>query len=180
MMTEQFGGNGMEPLEIEHKYIIYMPDVAALDAMEGEKWDVRQVYLTGTPEQGSRRIRRIRDGAGERWYYSEKVRLSATTRIERERQVSGEEAAKLLLEADPEKRPIEKRRWRIPYMGKLIEIDVFPFWAHQAFCEVELEREDEEFSLPDWVRVYREVSAENRYNNNNLARSIPEEEVPHA
>ena len=170
----------MEPLEIERKYLIYMPDAAALDAMEGEKWEVRQVYLTGTPEQGSRRIRRIRDEAGERWYYSEKIRLSATTRIERERQVSPEEAVELLKRADPGKRPIEKTRWRIPYEGRCIEIDVFPFWQHQAFCEVELEREDETFSLPDWVRVYREVTGENRYNNNDLARTIPEEEIDHA
>ena len=170
----------MEPLEIERKYIIFMPDRAALDAMAGEKWEVRQTYLTGTPEQGSRRVRRIRDKAGERWFYSEKIRLSAITRIEREREIGPEEAAALLTEADGEKRPIEKTRWRIPYAGKLIEIDVFPFWEHQAFCEVELEREDEAFTLPDWVRVFREVSAENRYNNNNLARNVPEEEVPHA
>ena len=170
----------MEPLEIERKYIIYMPDTAALDAMPGEKWDIMQVYLTGMPEQVSRRVRRVRDAAGERWYYSEKIRLSATTRIEREREISSREAAELLKLSDPEKRPIEKKRWRIPYGGKLIEIDVFPFWEHQAFCEVELEREDEAFTLPDWVRVFREVSAENRYNNNSLARHIPAEEVPHA
>ena len=170
----------MEPLEIERKYIIHMTDTAALDAMPGEKWDVMQVYLTGTPEQGSRRVRRIRENGAERWFYSEKVRLSATTRIEREREISPQEAAELLKEADGEKRPIEKTRWRIPYGGKLIEIDVFPFWEHQAFCEVELEREDEVFSLPGWVKVFREVSGDNRYNNNSLARSVPEEEVPYA
>ena len=170
----------MEPMEIERKFLIYMPDTAALDAMDGEKWDIMQVYLTGTPEQGSRRIRRIRDRAGERWYYSEKIRLSHTTRIEREEQVSPEEAEAYLKLADPRKRPIEKKRWRIPYGGKLIEVDVFPFWEHQAVCEVELEREDEGFTLPDWVRVFREVTGENRYNNNDLARTIPEEEIDHA
>lgn len=170
----------MEPLEIERKYIIHMPDTAALDAMAGEKWDVMQAYLTGTPEQGSRRVRRIRENGAERWFYSEKVRLSATTRIERERETDPAEAAELLKEADGEKRPIEKTRWRIPYGGKLIEIDVFPFWERQAFCEVELEREDEVFSLPGWVKVFREVSGDNRYNNNSLARFVPEEEVPYA
>ena len=170
----------MEPLEIERKYIIFMPDTAMLDALAGEKWDVMQVYLTGTPAQGSRRVRRIRENGEERWFYSEKLRLSATTRIEREREIDPGEAAELLREADGEKRPIEKKRWRIPYGGKTVEIDVFPFWEHQAFCEVELEREDEVFALPEWVRVFREVSAENRYNNNSLARSVPEEEVPHA
>lgn len=170
----------MEPLEIERKYLIYMPDTAALDAMDGEKWGILQVYLLGTPEQGSRRIRRIRDEAGERWYYSEKIRLNTTTRIEKERQVSEAEAEAFLKESDPRKQPIEKLRWRIPYGGKLVEIDVFPFWEHQAFCEVELEREDEEFSLPPWLQVFREVTDDDRYLNNNMARSIPKEEIPHA
>lgn len=170
----------MEPLEIERKYIIFMPDTDMLDAMPGEKWDVIQTYLSGTAEQGSRRVRRIREKSGERWFYSEKIRLNATTRIEREREIDAGEAAELLKEADGEKQPIEKKRWRIPYGGKTVEIDVFPFWGHQAFCEVELEREDEEFALPPWIRVYREVSSEDRYTNNNLARHIPEEEVPHA
>ncbi len=170
----------MEGLEIERKFIVYMPDTAALDAMEGEKWEVVQTYLTTTPDRGSRRVRRIRDKEGERWYYSEKIQLSAVTRIERERQISPEEAAEYLREANHAKRPIEKTRWRIPYGGKLVEIDVFPFWEHQAFCEVELTSEDEEYSLPLWLRIYREVSGEERYNNNKLAKNIPEEEIPHA
>lgn len=170
----------MEQLEIERKFLIYMPDTSALDTMEGEKWDVQQTYLLTTPEQGSRRVRRIRDEQGERWYYSEKVRINATTRIEREQEVSLSKVMELLKQADGGKKTIEKTRWRIPYEGKLVEIDVFPFWQNQAFCEVELEREDEDFTLPPWVRVFREVSAENRYNNNNLALHIPEEEISHA
>lgn len=166
-----------EPLEIERKFLIYRPATALLDAMDGEKWEIRQVYLTGTPEQGSRRVRRVRCEGEERWYYSEKVRLTDMTRIEREREITPEEAQEYLREADGEKRPIEKTRWRIPYGGRTLEIDLFPFWEHQAFCEVELPDEEAEFALPDWVRVHREVSAEKRYNNNNLAREIPEEEV---
>ena len=166
-----------EPLEIERKFLIYRPDPALLDAAGGEKWEIRQVYLTGTPEQGSRRVRRVRCGGEEHWYYSEKLRLTDMTRIEREREIASSEAQSLLREADGQRRPIEKTRWRIPFDGRTLEIDVFPFWEHQAFCEVELPDEEARFSLPDWVRVIREVSADRRYNNNNLAREIPEEEV---
>ena len=166
-----------EPLEIERKFLIYRPDPAFLDGQGGEKWDIRQTYLTGTPEQGSRRVRRVRCGGEETWYYSEKVRITDRKRIEREKVVSPEEAEKLLREADGEKRPIEKTRWRIPFGGRTLEIDVFPFWEKQAFCEVELPDEEAGFTLPDWVRVIREVSEDRRYNNNNLARVIPEEEV---
>ena len=49
----------------------------------------------------------------------------------------------LLARADPARRSVEKTRWRIPYAGHILEIDVFPFWRRQAFCEAELTREDE-------------------------------------
>ena len=165
-----------EPLEIEKKFLIYRPEEALLDAQQGEKWEIWQAYLNGTPEQGSRRVRRVRSKGAETWYYSEKLRLTDMTRIEREREITPEEAADLLKEADAGRRPIEKLRWRIPYEERTLEIDTFPFWEHQAFCEVELPDEGAAFSLPEWVRVIRDVSADRRYNNNNLARAIPEEE----
>ena len=166
-----------EPLEIERKFLISMPDRARLDAEAREKWEIRQVYLSGRPEQGSRRVRRVRCGGAEHWYYSEKIRLSDMTRIEREREITAEEAETLLEERDAAKRPIEKTRWRIPYGGRLLEVDVFPFWKRQAFCEVELPGEDADYALPPYLRVLREVSGEHRYDNNTLAREIPAEEA---
>jgi len=58
---------------------------------------------------------------------------------------------------------------------RTLEIDVFPFWRDRAFCECELQSEDEPLPLPDWLHVYREVTDDPRYTNRALARSVPDE-----
>ena len=87
-----------------------------------------------------------------------------------------EEYEDLLSFADPQRNTILKTRYRYPFCGKLIELDLFPFWKGQAFCEVELESEDEAFSLPDFIEVIREVTSEKEYRNHALSKKIPQEE----
>ncbi len=165
-----------EPLEIERRYLVRMPDRAALDRLCAEKLDITQVYLASGPESGSRRVRRARAGGGVRFWYTEKRRVTDLTRVEREREIPPAEYEELLTEADPERRPIVKERWRVPYAGRTLEIDVFPFWTRQAFCEVELPSEDVAPELPPWLSVLREVTSDHRYTNSSLAREIPPED----
>ena len=68
----------------------------------------------------------------------------------------------------------------MPSGGHTLEIDVFPFWADRAFCEVELSAEDERFTLPGWIEVVREVTDDPRYTNSALALSIPDEPLARA
>jgi len=165
-----------EPLEIERKYLIAMPDTALLDSLCTEKLSLHQIYLRIEEEGSSRRIRRSRDSRGERYWYTEKRHVTDVTRVEREREIGPAEFAALLAQADPTRLPIEKTRWRIPWAGHVLEIDVFPFWKRQAFCEAELSAEDEEIALPPWLTVLREVTADRRYTNSALALCVPEEE----
>ena len=72
-------------------------------------------------------------------------------------------------------RTIEKTRYLVPFEGHTLEIDVFPFWRDRAFCECELQSQDEPLPLPDWLHVYREVTDDPRYTNRALARSVPDE-----
>ncbi len=64
---------------------------------------------------------------------------------------------------------IEKIRYTIPFKGKAWEVDEF-FGANAGLimAEVELNREDEEIELPEWVSI--EVSMDSRYYNANLAK----------
>ena len=78
-------------------------------------------------------------------------------------------------ERDEALRTIEKTRYLVPFEGHTLEIDVFPFWRDRAFCECELQSEDEPLPLPDWLHVYREVTDDPRYTNRALARSVPDE-----
>lgn len=169
--------SGGAPLEIEHKYLIRRMDEAELDAMASERWEITQIYLRRSEENVSKRVRRVLCDGAVTYYYNEKIKLSGTTRVEKERVIGETEYNALLCNAEPTLRVIEKTRWRIPHGGLLIEIDHFPFWPHQAYCEIELPSEDTPFTLPDWVQVLREVSEEKGYTNLALARKIPDEDI---
>ena len=163
------------PLEIERKFLIALPDAALLNEKSSKRLDIEQVYLRPGADGASRRIRRTRCGAEERFFYTEKTRLTAVTRIEREREISAAEFAALLAERETALRTIEKTRYAVPFENHTLEIDVFPFWQDRAFCECELRSENEPISLPDWLHVYREVTDDPRYTNRALARAVPEE-----
>ena len=164
-------------LEIERKYLIALPDEAVLTAQEGcVKVTMKQVYLRRDASGASRRVRRWEENGVVDYHYTEKRRISAVTREETEREITREEFERLQQEADPRCGVIEKTRYRIPYRGQLVEIDVFPFWQKQALLEVELESERQEVFLPPYVTLLREVTEEARYTNHAIARQIPAEE----
>ncbi len=168
----------MRPLEIERKLLIRMPDSAVLDEQCDEKLEITQTYLEGTGGDSAVRVRKTVYPDGKTVYTkNEKKAVSAMTRVEREEHISDEEYRILLSEKRDEKlQVIEKTRWRIPWQGHTLEVDVFPFWKNQAFCEIELESEAEEYSLPDYIELIRDVSAEKEYVNSALAKNIPAED----
>ena len=88
--------------------------------------------------------------------------------------VAAEHLDESVAERDEALRTIEKTRYLVPFEGHTLEIDVFPFWNDRAFCECELQSEDEPLPLPDWLHVYREVTDDPRYTNRALARSVPD------
>ncbi len=163
--------------EIERKYLIEMPDTRKLDQdPAAEKIQISQTYLLCDAEKGNRRIRKWTEKGQTSYIYTSKIKLSDLKRIEEEYPISEEDYQKLLLEKDPSSITLEKVRYRI-YENKLcFELDVFPFWKKQAYLEVELSQEEEEFELPSFVRVIRELSSDPAYSNYALAHEIPAEE----
>lgn len=166
------------PLEIERKFLIRMPDRETLEEHSVRHILITQIYLLRGEDQGSRRVRRSVCGGEETLYLTEKAFVTDRTRVEIERVITPEEWEALIVQADPDRRPIHKTRWCVPYAGHILEIDVFPFWKDRAFCEAELASEGEELRLPDWMEVIREVTEDRRYNNSSLALEIPEEDIP--
>lgn len=161
--------------EIERKYLLHMPDVPALRAMDGCRvWEIEQIYLRSEPGV-TRRIRRVAEQGETRYYRTEKRRLSALSSDEHEAQIDAMEYASLRREADPALKPIEKTRLRIPFEGQTLEIDLYPFWQDRAILEIELGREDEPVHIPEWLRVAREVTDNKRYRNVRLAASVPQD-----
>ena len=156
-------------LEIERKFLIKYPDVASLS---GETWEIRQTYLRA-PRGETRRVRRVICGGETKYIYTEKRRITAVTRIENEREICRAEYEALLEERDEDLRTIEKTRVRIPDGSHVWEVDLFPFWDDRALLEIELSREDEDFTIPPAFEVIREVTEDKRYTNRSIAKTIP-------
>ena len=165
-------------LEIERKYLIRMPDEAYLAAMPGcVIWDVEQTYLNRGADGSSRRVRRIVVGGAVKYLFTSKRRVDAMSCEETEGEITPEEYAQLAKQADPERRPVVKRRFRIPYAGQLLEVDIYRFWSDRATLEIELKDEDQQVQLPEWLNVIREVTGEDAYKNLNLALHVPMEPI---
>lgn len=163
------------PFEIERKFLIKMPSEAALLSMAGAFCDeILQTYLL-CDEGLTHRVRRRSHGGKVTYTEAKKIRLTALRCIEEERQIGEEEYEALLRLADPSLSPLEKKRYCIPYEGRLLEVDIYPFWRKSAILEVELPNEEAAFSLPPDLCVLREVSGEVAYKNLSLAKSVPEE-----
>ena len=158
-------------LEIERKFLIKYPDVSSLG---GEVWEIVQTYLVAQKGE-TRRARRVVCGGETRYFFTEKRRITAVTRVENEREIDRAEYDALLCERDERLNTIEKTRVRVPDGAHVWEVDLFPFWDDRALLEIELAREDEEFAIPAAFEVIREVTRDDRYTNRAIAREVPRE-----
>ena len=161
-------------IEIERKYLIRKPDMTMLDELATETWEVTQVYLL-TETLCTERVRRVREESGTRYFHTLKRRLSALSCVENEEEITAEAYESYLLRRDPERRAVEKTRWRIPYEAHLLEIDVYPFWQDRAILEIELEDENEPAAIPSYTAVIREVTDDPSYRNHGIAKAIAEQ-----
>ena len=162
------------PIECERKFLIRMPDTAALLAMGATESHITQTYLSA-PAGVTARVRRRVFAEKTVYTHTEKRRITARSAVEEEREIEKAEYTALLRSADPARHPVEKTRYALPYALHVLEIDVYPFWEHQAVLEIELRHEDDALSLPDFLTVLCEVTEDVRYKNASLARAIPPE-----
>ena len=159
----------MKKLEIEYKFLIKMPDENMLSALEG----VRILKLSQTYTTLGARARRIEENGNVTYIKTVKKHITDLVRLETENEITKAEFDSLL--EHREGNTVEKTRYIYPYKDKKIEIDVFPFWKNQAFLEVELENENEEFELPEFIEVIRDITEDKAYRNYALSKKIPKE-----
>lgn len=159
-----------EPLEIERKFLIAYPDVEWLNSLPNcRKVDIIQTYLLSN-EGEDLRIRQRGENGSYIYFKTLKRKVSDTSRVEIEERLDQNEYLRLLMEADPAKRPIRKTRYCLTYENQYFEIDLYPFWADQAIAEIELKDENEPIRFPRELNVIREVTDDENYKNANLAR----------
>ena len=159
----------MKKLEIEYKFLIKMPDENILSSLE----DIRVLKLAQTYTTLGARARMIEENGNITYIKTVKKHITDLVRLETENEITKEEYVSLLEHG--EGNTIEKTRYVYPYKNKKIEIDIFPFWKNQAFLEVELENENEEFELPPFVEVIRDITEDKAYRNYALSKKIPKE-----
>lgn len=163
--------------EIERKFLIEMPDEGRLSELGGAvRSEIIQTYLIST-DGSVERVRRRDYGDHVVYYHTRKKRISALSAFEDESEITETEYDLLLERADKSKKPIVKTRWAIPFCGHVAEIDVYPFWKHQAVLEIEQEDEQIEIPFPPYLSLIREVTGDHAYSNNRLSERVPEEEL---
>lgn len=167
----------MNNIETEKKFLIRFPDEKLLLSQPNYKLsDIEQIYLADCESGFSERIRMRKTNGICKYYHTQKKHITAMSRIENERLITAAEYGELKLRADRSLSIIRKKRYCIPYMGHVLEIDIFPFWKNQAYLEIELNSENEEYQIPSYLEIIRDVTLDRTYTNRALAQSIPNED----
>lgn len=154
-----------EPLEIERKFLVEMPNLSALEAMPLCRGvEIQQAY---TKDENNQNMRLRKRGANSSFVYikTQKTKLSDSTRIELESRITEQEYLGGIKGCPV----LSKTRYLIVSGGKYFELDVFPFWDN-AVLEIELKSTDEEFDFPPFLKIIREVTAEKAYRNSVIAQ----------
>ena len=159
--------------EIERKYLIEYPDAVQLEKYPGATVsEIAQTDLK-TNDGFTSRVRKRTTNGVTKYIFTEKMRITDVKCIENERELSAEEYEELLDLADPERNTVYKTRYCLPYNGRVVEVDIYPFWSDRAIAEVEMESEEEAVRLPEVIKVIRDVTGERAYKNASIAKKIP-------
>ena len=156
-------------IELEKKFLIEYPDLSKIAKYSPIKYEIEQIYLLS--DVGSHRIRRRTHFGIDTYFETLKIRITESMCHEYEDVISKEEYEQLKMTADPKKHPIYKDRYVFSFGGKVLELDVFPFWDDKAFLEIELDSEADEYSIPPEIKIIEDVSDNPKYKNNHLAKN---------
>ena len=160
------------PVETERKYLIDKSGLhEAIKDFDKTTVDIIQTYLVEKEQGVERRIRQRGTNGNYTFYYTEKQKVSSISRTEKERKISESEYLRLMLEADTSLHQIRKKRTCFVYDGNYFELDEYPFWEDVEVLEIELTSEDKEVSIPENIKVIKEVTEDDRYKNRALAQN---------
>lgn len=149
------------PHEIERKYLV---NRELWDAVPKERFEhIHQLYLHADKEKAIR-VRIM----GDKAFITIKSKISTLKRLEFEYEIPKNEAQQMMI-AYQNCPQLEKTRYFIPVEHHTWEVDEFHGKNEGLIlAEIELDQEDELFSVPNWVA--EEVSDDDQYLNVNLAK----------
>ena len=129
------------PFEIERKFLIEMPDLAALEKLPGcRRVEIEQAYLK-----------------------------TAAEKLEVEERLTQRAYKEMLEEAGDSLQLLHKTRYSLPWEGQVFQMNVYPFWQDKAIVKLELNEENALVQLPPMLQLIREVTGEREYKDYALA-----------
>lgn len=145
-------------IETEYKYLV-KADLWQ-EVIPHKSVSVKQAYLLTDPEK-TIRVRTMGDQA----FITIKGKASGASRLEYEYEIPLKDAEELIGNFSSNR--IEKIRHYVVYDNKTWEVDEFQ-GANKGLivAEIELETEDQDYTLPSWVGA--NVTADHKYANSNL------------
>ena len=158
-----------EPFEIERKFLIKYPDIEWLKSLPNcQQVEIIQTYLRSDTDD---EIRVRQRGLNGNFTYTKTIKrkVSDIKRVEIEKRLTKDEYLSLLMQADTTRHQIRKTRYCVSYDNCYLELDVYPFWNDKAILEIELAHEDDPISIPDNIKIIKEVTNDDSYKNASLA-----------
>jgi CYTH domain-containing protein/thymidylate kinase len=162
-------------LEIERKFLL-RPWFCHKDIpVPYQEILIQQFYLKKRADGVTRRIRRRwQKNSGEVYYLTHKqATANAGTNIETEKHISRKQYEQLMKEVDARKEGIAKQRFCFLWKNQYFELDVFlepKRIEGLSVLEIELTEENDRVELPDFLKVQKEVTGDERYSNSRLAK----------
>lgn len=158
------------PVEIERRFLVKKPSLEELSKhVHITVVDITQSYLKS--EYGTELRLRQRGINGSYFYYlTEKGNINNLKRFKKERKISEREYNELLSKEDTSMKRITKKRACFEYMNQYFELDLFDFSDDEAIVEIELTSESDEFYLPEFLTVIKEITDDMDYRNYALAK----------
>lgn len=161
-----------QPREIKRKFLIAYPDIKWLESLpELRKMEIVQTDIISR-EDVALRVHRRAEADSVVYFKTYDQPLNETERVEVEERLSKREYHDLLREADPNKKPVRKTRYRLNHEGQYFEIDLYPMWNDKAILETELSEEDTPIHFPGRIGVIREVTDDENYTRTAIAEQM--------
>ena len=120
--------------------------------------EILQAYLKSEIPGETIRIRQRGKNGNYVYFKTRKQVTESGKRIEKEERLTQNEYLELLMQADPDYRPIRKQRFCLSENGLYYNIDIYPQWKDTALMEIELYSGEDEVRFPEGIRVIREVT----------------------
>lgn len=172
LLKEMFAFLGEpEPHDTVRKFLIRYPDIDVLEHLPNcTKEEITQTYLSTGPDKLVR-IRQTGLDGKYLYYKTARYTMPDLKDIKIEEPLSKEQYRRLLRDAEPGCRPINKIRYNVAEENKFIKIDLYSFWTDQAIAEVEMSSDISEVILPDYLEVIREITDDEAYKVHALAKT---------